>query len=327
MRLIRTLALLCSIVAPLTACATASGPATDPELGERSVWVDLLGGSYETRCAEEDNITAGFVARDVTALRIEAVHPPYLSSINYDSTRPDFTDCVFTDREDHTFEPRTLELYDDGDVKLVGHTFEKFWRPEDVTVAVDGSEEAGLHLLQVFLPHEDEWLEVLVLYPSDGYWRAKPLPPEHLAKSAYGSSFLIGPVEDGGRPMVRLSRVDFDPDTLSFTLAFAEGGSATLAIGDADTSRLRLDVTFDGPVGREQPFAALRSMHVTETVADVALVGWRESEFAPWRSRPILGLKRERASQVRFGREIPSRHNTSAPDMVFGPFWTGSTTR
>ena len=39
-----------------------------------------------------------------------------------------------------------------------------------------------------------------MLYPQDGYWRARPLPPVNLKWSAYGSSFLVGPVEfDSGR--------------------------------------------------------------------------------------------------------------------------------
>ena len=33
-------------------------------------------------------------------------------------------------------------------------------------------------------------------------WRARPLPPANLKWSAYGSSFLIGPIETVGRPLV-----------------------------------------------------------------------------------------------------------------------------
>ena len=62
--------------------------------------------------------------------------------------------------------------------------------------------------------------EVLVLYPADGYWRARPLPPGNLRWSAYGSSFLIGPVETSGRPFVDIRDVAFDPETSTFTLEF-----------------------------------------------------------------------------------------------------------
>ena len=42
----------------------------------------------------------------------------------------------------------------------------------------------------------------MVLYPPDGYWRARPLPFEDMRWTAYGSSFLVGPVETQERPIV-----------------------------------------------------------------------------------------------------------------------------
>ena len=62
--------------------------------------------------------------------------------------------------------------------------------------------ETGFHLLQLWTRYQERAEEVLVLYPADGYWRARPLPPQNLRWSAYGSSFLIGPVETVG-PAVR----------------------------------------------------------------------------------------------------------------------------
>ena len=58
--------------------------------------------------------------------------------------------------------------------------------------------------------------EVLVVYPQDGYWRVRPLPPRHLGENAYGSSFLVGPVEVGARPFVALSEIAFEPETQAF---------------------------------------------------------------------------------------------------------------
>ena len=66
--------------------------------------------------------------------------------------------------------------------------------------------ETGFHLLQLWTRYQERAEEVLVLYPADGYWRARPLPPQNLRWSAYGSSFLIGPVETAGRPFVDIQR-------------------------------------------------------------------------------------------------------------------------
>ena len=59
--------------------------------------------------------------------------------------------------------------------------------------------------------------EVLVLYPQDGYWRPRPMTPPSMAHTAYGSSFLVGPVEVEGRPIVNIKEVAFDPKTRTFT--------------------------------------------------------------------------------------------------------------
>ena len=58
-----------------------------------------------------------------------------------------------------------------------------------------------------------------MLYPQDGYWRARPLPPANLKWSAYGSSFLVGPIEFEQRPFVNIREVVFDPNTKTFRLS------------------------------------------------------------------------------------------------------------
>jgi len=158
-----------------------------------------------------------------------------------------------------------------------------------------------------------------VLYPQDGYWRARPLPPVNLKWSAYGSSFLVGPVEMDQRPFVNIREVVFDPNTRSFRLQFARGGSATLRLETLDTDKQVLDVTLDPPVG-DVPFAALRSMFVTEINNDVAHLGWRVKGAQSWERAPIMDFRRASAVEVWAGRLVPSRHNTSAPDTVFRDF-------
>jgi hypothetical protein len=113
--------------------------------------------------------------------------------------------------------------------------------------------------------------------------------------------------------------VAFDPETLSFTLEFARGGSATLRLAKLDDERIVLDAALTQPVA-DRPFAALRSMFVTEGNADVAHVGWLAPGGQSWTRSPVMEFSRASAAELWAGRLVPSRHNTSAPDMVFRDF-------
>jgi hypothetical protein len=70
----------------------------------------------------------------------------------------------------------------------------------------------------------------------------------------------------------------------------------------------------------DQPFAALRSMFVTDGNADVAQVGWRSKDSPAWTQMPVMYFKSAAATDLWAGRTAPSRHNTSAPDMIFRDF-------
>ena len=220
------------------------------------------------------------------------------------------------------FAPRSLTLFEDADSRLVGHTFDRFWRPNAVPVRVAGVATDGLHLLQLFHRHADRWIEFLVLYPADGYWRLKPLPPAHLADTAYGSSFLIGPIEAGARPVVELSSIDFDPVARRFDLVFARGGRGSLQVEDIAIGQAVLRIRLDPPIEPGQPFAVLRSMFVSPQVADASEVAWRGTPAADaaWRTEPIMAFGEATVDAVRFGRSVVSRHNSSAPDLTFGDF-------
>ena len=86
-----------------------------------------------------------------------------------------------------------------------------------------------------------------------------------------------------------------------------------------DQNRHVLDVAFDKAV-EGRPFAALRSMFVTDFNNDVARIAVREQNAKGWREDGIMTFKRASATDVWAGRIAPSRHNTSSPDMVFGAF-------
>jgi hypothetical protein len=299
-------------VATLSAQATAQTP-----LG-----VEVTNASEPVLCAEKDNVTLNFTSDAVRSLRIEAAHPAYMAALQRDSFAADWTACDMSGDTKHASNVKTptrRTLYEEPDIWVVGWTMPTYWRPATATVRIGDRVEKGLHLIQVWVIRPMGGEEVLVLYPQDGYWRIRPKAPEGLAPTAFGSSFLVGPVEVEGRPIVKLREVAFDPKARTFSVGFERGGSATVRMASLDHNRHVLDVAFDRPIAG-QPFAALRSMYVTEANNDVARVAVREPTSKGWREQPILAFEKATASEIWAGRTQISRHNTSSPDMVFGSF-------
>ena len=159
---------------------------------------------------------------------------------------------------------RETRIWSGPDFWLTGITYPSFWRTQDVPVRIGNRVERGLHLVQVWMRYKGRPSEVLVVYPRDGYWRARPLPFGTLHETAYGSSFLIGPVEVQERPLVALTEIAFDPQTKSFHLAFELGGSARIAMTGIDQHEIRLDCTYSGAMPDGRAFASLRSMYATD---------------------------------------------------------------
>jgi len=285
------------------------------------VAVEVTSTSEPVLCAEKDNVTINLASRDVRRLLIEAAHPAYLSALVRDSFEPDWSGCGATgDPAPAAPEPpRRTTLYEDIELWVVGLRFSTYWRPASAIVRIGERVETGVHLLQVWRIRPMGGEEVAVLYPQDGYWRLRPLAPAGMAPTAFGSSFLVGPVEVEGRPIVKLKEVGFDPGSRTFTLAFERGGAAQVRLAEVDQRRHRLEVLFNAGV-EGRPFAALRSMYVTEVNNDVARIGVRETGARGWREEPILAFKRATAVAVWTGRTAPSRHNASSPDMVFSGF-------
>lgn len=306
-------ACLCAL-SPAPARAANAAPASE-------LAVQAANRSEGELCAEKDNVFVPFTSPAVRSFRIQAMHPVYAGLIRTDRWAPDFTSCDMSN--DPSFssgeKTRRVTLYETPNLQLVGYVFESFWRPNDVPVRV-GDRVEKVHLLQLWTRDRERAEEALVLYPPDGYWRARPLPFGDLRFAAYGSSFLVGPVETQGRPIVALKGVAFDPATKTFTLDFARGGSARVALANLDHDRLALDVTFDGAMPEGLPFAALRSMYATSFNADVARAAWRGAGADHWSEAGIMEFPG--ASLVEFwaGRITPSRHNLSAPDMMFSRF-------
>jgi hypothetical protein len=286
--------------------------------------VEVSNASEPMLCAEKDNVTVNFASKDVRRFRIEAAHPAYIGTLQRDSFEADWTGCTAPGDPTPSPQqpPKRTTLYEQIDFWVVGLTFPTFWRPATATVRIGTRVEKGLHLLQVWMIRPMGGEEVLVLYPQDGYWRLRPLAPAGLAPTAFGSSFLIGPVEVEGRPIVKIREVAFDPKARTFTLTFERGGAATVRMASTDRNRHTLEVALDKPVdGR--PFAALRSMYVTDFNNDVARIAVREKGAKGWREEPIMAFGRATATDLWAGRTVPSRHNTSSPDMVFNGFSDG----
>jgi len=281
--------------------------------------VDFVNASVVTRCAEEDNVYVKLEAPAIGAFRIVAEHPPYIASVTQDSTAPDFTDCDMSGDPSFAFTPRTVVLHEDAQIRLVGHAYATFWRPGRVDFRVGDRNEPGLHLVQLLRRGPVRDVEILVVYPSDGYWRPKPLPPAQLPDSAYGSSFLVGPVEESGRPFVAIRSIAFEPASLTFRMVFDDGSRGALAVVESTPERIELAVSLEPPVPAGQPFAALRSMFVTTEQADVARASWTAGATGSG-AAPIMDFRSVRAPSARFGRIEPSRHNLSAPDVVFRAF-------
>ncbi len=281
--------------------------------------VEVVNASEPTLCAEKDNVYVQLRSAEVRQFTVVAEHPAYAGTIVADRSAADFRNCDMGGDPAFKAEPRRVTLYETGDLQLIGYTFSSFWRPNAVPVRVGNRVENGLHLLQLFTKYRQRTEEVLVVYPADGYWRARPLPPPHLGYSAYGSSFLVGPIETAGRPFVDIKEIVFDPAALAFRLAFARGG-ASLQVRGVDEEQITIEVKLDTAVEASRPFAALRSMFVTETNADVARAGWRAPGGQAYQDVSVMDFRRADALEFWAGRRLPSRHNMSAPDMIFRDF-------
>lgn len=310
--------------------------ATAAQAAPLSVTVDNR--TRPTACAEEDNVSLVLSAPagkpPVSRFRVEALPPVYLADVDKDVTAPDFSACNF-DGGVHPTDPayrfieRHVVLHDGPRWRIAGIVLPTFWRPNQVPVTVGRRTERGLHLLQIFAkaPDGGKPLEALAMYPADGYWRIKPLPEPRFGDGVYGSSFLIGPVSQGARPVVDIVSIDVTVSPLALHLRFADGSAARVKVEEIGKARTALDVRF-GVGGNAvpavaTPFAILRSMFVAPDNADMSEVRWRTADSPASITRALPDVATLQATEVRFGRSLPSRHNTSAPDIRFSGFDSG----
>ncbi|MDR6537938.1 hypothetical protein [Variovorax soli] len=312
---LRAAALLWALLSSATAWAAPAQATIDNE-------------THATACAEEDNVSLNLSGKAIRRFRVEALPPAYLDTIEQDRTAPDFSGCNFDGGTHPTdprygFKERRAVLHDGPRWQIVGITLPSFWRPERVPIRVDGRPDRGFHMIQVFAKTAAKPLEALVMYPADGYWRIKPLPAPRFGDGVYGSSFVMGPVEQAGRPMARIASIAIETKPLVFKLRFANGGEAKVEVREISEARTTLDVAMKPGRGHGPRFAVLRSMYVAPDNADMSEVAWRATPDAAEARKPLPEIRTLDAADVRFGRSIPSRHNTSAPDIRFGGFAAG----
>jgi hypothetical protein len=318
--LLKFLPLAALALLPLLDPAPARADAASAHAREIAVRVDNR--SEGELCAEKDNIQIDFTSPILRSMRVQAVHPAFINTIVSDRWAPDFTSCDMSHDPSFGAKARRVTFWETPKFWLTGYTQESFWRPANTPLRVGDRVENGLHVVQLWTSHRERAEEILVLYPADGYWRMRPLPFADMRWTAYGSSFLIGPVEVQERPIVDIREIAFDPATLTFTLTFARGGSAKVKLNLVDQDRIMLDVTYDGAMPKGAPFATLRSMYATELNSDAAQVAWRTKGGLAWGEAPVMTFPGVEATEFWVGRRFPSRHNLSAPDMIFSHFET-----
>jgi hypothetical protein len=310
--------------------------------------VTIENKSAKEGCAEIDSVHLALRSARARKFRIEAAHPPYISSLRNDEARAMWSDCGRLPRlAEFPAEPRQITFWETANARLTGVVQPSFWRKPSVPVRVGDRVEHGLHYVQYWMRHHDHLHdEVLVFYPADGNWRAKPLPPEHMRSTAYGSSFMIGPVEyaadnlsEARRPFVDIAEIVCFPegDAPMFRVNFRAGGHAEVRFSKAmtrceeisaapcvDDERILVFVEFSQPIA-DRPFAALNSMYATRTRNDVSWLSWRDPS-GKWVERDLSNSatpvpERFAAKTLWAGRDAPSsRHNVSSPDMAFDRF-------
>ena len=301
------------------ALASAS-PATAQMPSPKPLAVEVMNASTPESCAEKDNVIINFASANVRHFRIEAAHPAYLGSAGTDRREANWTDCDIPHGADLP-QPteRRITFYESPFMWVTGYEVSDYWLRRDVPVRIGEHVEHNLTMLQLWVFVRGKAEQVLVLYPTSGYWRIHPLPPSNLAWTSYGSSFLAGPIERKQMPVVEFKEIAFDPESRTFRLTFADGGTGTIKVSEVDEDHVVLDVGF-GQAIAGKPFAALSSMYVTEFNADVARVALQRPEEKSWLEAPVMAFKTVTATKAWMGRVLPSRHNISAPDMVFSGF-------
>ncbi|MFW9267567.1 hypothetical protein ACLK1G_10235 [Pseudomonas sp. NR3] len=101
---------------------------------------------------------------------------------------------------------------------------------------------------------------------------------------------------------------------------YRDGSHGSMKIVEINRQHAVLEYTHDGPSLAGRPMVAMRSMYVAPDNADASQVIYLRRGGGPLKEEPLMEFDRAEVQSIRLGRSVPSKHNTSAPDMWFGNF-------
>jgi hypothetical protein len=292
-------------------CAGRQGDAAAVE-GNATPTATATNHSAATLCAEQDNVNIT-LSGSVRRFAIEATHPAY--SVGNDNCAPDFTNCPPDATPTYPFTPKVYKLFDDGETVVEAVREATWWRPRGMIARVDeGARVRNIHYLRLYrkIAGAAEWPQVLVLY-MDGNLRLIPQPPVGCASVCFGSSVIVGPAAVAERPLAEIRSVRYVSSSQTLTVAYVQGGTATIRLQAADRQRTRVTVFVSYPTD-SLPCATFRSMYVRGGNADVDHVLWTRTGGQERDSR-TMSFPGGPTSEWFFHRTARSRHNISAPDI------------
>lgn len=284
---------------------------------EAAPFVFAVNESVPTICLEEDNVSVP-ISGTVGEFSVMATHPRY--AVGLDNPDPDFTGCGIMGGEDFTFEPTSIKAFDNGVTAFWVIRKESFWRPQGMTVKVDGVIVAqDAHRIEIAekIVDANSWPISLAWY-SDGYLRLKPHPQSGQTTNHFGSSVIVGPVSKDGRPLAEIETLDFSTASKSMTVTYRAGGSAVLRIREISRTLARVDVEVDFSTSNN-PFCTVRSNFVEQGRSDLDHIAWG-SPFVEGNETPINDFEGAEGTSWLFSRKIRSDRRHSSPDIrVFIP--------
>ena len=202
--------------------------------------------------------------------------PPISAPSCRTAAAPDFTSCDMSKDPSFKFEKRRLTLYETEEWQLVGLTFPSFWRPDMVPVRVGNRVEnrlppAAIRGRATRSAPKRCWCSIRRRLWRAGRCRRRTCAGAPMARPSWSA-----------RSRSKAARLSISARLRSIRrpvpsrLEFARGGEATRAARQARSGAHRArSRRSDRPSITLRPFAALRSMFVTEGNSDVALLGWR----------------------------------------------------
>lgn len=292
--------------------------------------VPLVGAgnsSYCDTCAEHDNVNYAIYG-DKTNFTITVTHPLYnvtdfISGEDWDNCPPadPSQDYAFTAfpanyHYDGSFD-NGKNKYDDGTDYLIFNRGATFWRPQGMTVTVNGinygDDSSNIHFIEIGrrIPGYNEWPKFFVIY-CDSNIRTIPFPPLGHSSIKFGTSVIVGPAPEAFRPFADIASVNYVTSIKTLYLTYRTGGTATIKIDSVTRTSTVLKVSVNYPT--ENPFCTIRSMWVVDGNSDCDHVWWKD-ENGVTNDYPIMNLPGAVGNEWFFYRQTKSIHNQSAPDV------------